>query len=560
TVGDLIYRVGNVTHTELYVDPHYEKKSLMILGRNESAPAGDLLQAVSFCLTATYRKVGQAYVLTDDLYGVGARRQIWIMFERRAQAMLEQALDAADEKLYSQYQPTNLPILDSSLAWTSNQSEQAVKTPSALGLTHLKLTLAQLSTQQQSEAHRLEDIMKRGKSQGMDLAPNSEILLSSDVSLELLLPHLDAPATISSGASVFFNCVVRASQEKSQNDDKTSSHPMLHLTVSDALHQFPKRAVALRLDRRDDIKSIVIAIKKLDFNQLWVDVSSAPHDSQEELLTEVISEGTASGIAVYPIINLFRNQDFPSSSRDLTILEADSKKTSAPDLPAWANPASVQQDVSRQIQQYVKCVGCSGVVWTNTAPPGYHDIPGTSIEPMTALGYTKDMRLAFLRRWHADPIDIDPTFPISSRVNTSLPNFDDFSNNLSGKLVQCLSDFRAQVLQTSLEETWEAVYGGNENRSLEVLMEQQSAPFGGDWYGVWKGPEVAKPDELLAASAASKEEALIKIQVGDERAQRALPITLQRLAVRKKWTGIVIDAGDAVSTLRFLSNAKDDIK
>ena len=74
-VGDLVTRIGLATKQELYADPHYAAKTLTITGPATTATAEDLLQAVCLCVTGTFRKVGPAYVLTDDLIGVGVRRQ-----------------------------------------------------------------------------------------------------------------------------------------------------------------------------------------------------------------------------------------------------------------------------------------------------------------------------------------------------------------------------------------------------------------------------------------------------------------------------------------------------
>lgn len=47
---------------------------LWVKGR--SARAGDALKALCLALNATFRKVGPAYVLTDDLLSYGARRAV----------------------------------------------------------------------------------------------------------------------------------------------------------------------------------------------------------------------------------------------------------------------------------------------------------------------------------------------------------------------------------------------------------------------------------------------------------------------------------------------------
>ena len=75
TVGELVTRIASQTHQEIYADPRYAKKTLTLLGPPAAVPAGDLLRAIALAVAGTYRQVGPAFVLTDDLAGVGTRRQ-----------------------------------------------------------------------------------------------------------------------------------------------------------------------------------------------------------------------------------------------------------------------------------------------------------------------------------------------------------------------------------------------------------------------------------------------------------------------------------------------------
>ena len=64
---------------ELYADPRYSDRKLSVQGT--SASAGDLLRALALAVTGTWRVVGPAYLLTDDLEGLGVRQgriQDWV--------------------------------------------------------------------------------------------------------------------------------------------------------------------------------------------------------------------------------------------------------------------------------------------------------------------------------------------------------------------------------------------------------------------------------------------------------------------------------------------------
>lgn len=69
-VDELLNRIGAATGLQFIVDPHYA--SMIMVEKGSSASARDLLAAVSLGVTGTYRRVGEMYVLTADLEGMGA--------------------------------------------------------------------------------------------------------------------------------------------------------------------------------------------------------------------------------------------------------------------------------------------------------------------------------------------------------------------------------------------------------------------------------------------------------------------------------------------------------
>ena len=88
TIGQMLGRASAACATWNFTPTRaMEDKSLTMLRKRDAAPAADLLRAVALCVTGAYRKVGAAYVLTDDIVGIGTRRQLWADFEQRASVM-----------------------------------------------------------------------------------------------------------------------------------------------------------------------------------------------------------------------------------------------------------------------------------------------------------------------------------------------------------------------------------------------------------------------------------------------------------------------------------------
>jgi len=75
TVDDLVNAIATASSLELYCDPRFASRTVTIVGRlDHLAEASEIATALRYCLCGAWRKVGSAYVLTDDLAGLGSRR------------------------------------------------------------------------------------------------------------------------------------------------------------------------------------------------------------------------------------------------------------------------------------------------------------------------------------------------------------------------------------------------------------------------------------------------------------------------------------------------------
>ncbi|MGV3614497.1 MAG: hypothetical protein ACO1SV_04095 [Fimbriimonas sp.] len=71
-VGALLARIGAATGHEILAGLRVRDRTVTLFG--DRARAGDLLEALALGVTGTYRRVLDAYVLTSDLDGMGARK------------------------------------------------------------------------------------------------------------------------------------------------------------------------------------------------------------------------------------------------------------------------------------------------------------------------------------------------------------------------------------------------------------------------------------------------------------------------------------------------------
>ena len=76
TVNDLTARLAKATGLELYADTHYGPQPVLVIGSvQKPIAAGDAMQALALCVCGAWRQVGPAYVLTDDVQGLGTRQE-----------------------------------------------------------------------------------------------------------------------------------------------------------------------------------------------------------------------------------------------------------------------------------------------------------------------------------------------------------------------------------------------------------------------------------------------------------------------------------------------------
>jgi len=76
TVGDIVDAIATTTGLELFCDKRYIDRKVTVMGDlNRPIEVVDLIKALRMSLCSTWRKVGDAYVLTDDIAGFASRRR-----------------------------------------------------------------------------------------------------------------------------------------------------------------------------------------------------------------------------------------------------------------------------------------------------------------------------------------------------------------------------------------------------------------------------------------------------------------------------------------------------
>lgn len=570
TVGDLVYRIGGMTHVELYADPRLEKKQLTFLG-GPNAPAADLLRALAFCVCGTFRQVGPAYVLTDDIVGIGTRRQIWAEYEEDANSLRRGPVTAASSLLYSRHHPRDLSWFGDPGAYTSEEAKfvDPHMSKDDAYLPELKLPFVKLSSAQQDMAER--GLAKWNREYKMQpVTTDGLITVRPGLSAQLLVPGIATPVDLNlnhGGMDQIF--VFQMSQEeakekrKAENDEFVKAHPEAAglmagaaarapaATVLALLRPTPRRGAIIHPRTVKDVDADVAAAKTLGLNTLWLDVfsdgsahlpgsalsdSAAAKITENDILAEALTRTRGTGIRVFALFDLlFWGQTPPAQDADLNILGETSAQAAArwqqrkallPEgqqmseenyanavIPDWPGVAvsPLAPDVQKELVGYLKIVaarpGIAGLVWRDTDTPGYDLLPGGSDTSSLLLGYQTDMRLAFLRRLHADPVDIYDVGHSGTIANTDLPSFTDHGgDNLLYTLHDKWVKFRQDMDLTFLQSLYAAINPPNmpAAKRVRILVRQRRRGQGGNdgfghhhyppgWYGSWDNPRLPPP-------------------------------------------------------------------
>jgi hypothetical protein len=602
TVGDLVQRVGLMTHTELYADRRFEGRSLTISGPAASASAAGLLQAVAFCLTGTYRQVGAAYVLTDATVGNGTTHEIWRAFLRETDAARRGPVSEAAHRIGAD-RLSQLDDFSDPLALTAAQKQLAAGQQNNSSLSGLILPFDQLSPGQQSEArYRVEkdsEAATQGPTKGVPLVPSlsGSFWLREQPTLELVVPSLDGPIELSAASGSLSDLFRLSGPGGAPPNRASGQRDAAGPKLSKILQDHSQSPILIRPRTVADVDAAIADVKKIGMSCLWVEVVPAPNpaagsgvnptSAHADLIAEALRAAQGTGIHVYAVIDLLEWGPMTESSlRDRTILGEDSaqaathrwqvrQEQTGQDMPPPAQDTifvdpfteEVRHSVVTLVQALAASPGLAGIVLRDTAAPGYGPA-ADAVVGAGQFGYSPAGRLAFLRREHADPLDVFAVPPVPSRVDLALPNFDDAARD--SELSKEWDQFRTATDLALLKSLWaESVLSATRSGvpiSTGVFVEQREGDHVPSWYGSWDGPASLPPmfrspwqfdpqgnatglkEDVVQAKQRSRV-AYCSVVITAEANGDALALALNKI-MQKPWDGFVLDCTSVLGNRR----------
>ncbi len=519
TVDDLCARVSRLAHCEIYADPRYGTRPLTLVGGARAARGDDLLRAVALCVRGAYRKVGPAYVLTDDAVGLGTKHALWKAFEEKAAAMLP------GQGQFSQGSPIagvpftrkDIPVRDDPLAFTPAQQSQYWKQqegqefPMGGGMLQLTLPFGKLSPAQQEAAQQTQE---ENEKRHFDTSLEGTFMLQAEPELQIVLPALDGPVVVFQSYENLLPEPARspASQaalnKRMEAEFPSMARPDLSVppgALARTLAGFARRAVRIAPKTPQSLTHLLGLAHNAGFNEVWL--QTTPGTVPPGLLAQAVAEGKPLGLRVLPELSLLRLPDAAHVPPDLdvmgnTTVEADalmpSHMYSLSGIHNTASPfdLAVVESLQTEITSLAATPGIGGMVWDDFVPHGYES--GTErLDDYDhhALGYAEAGRIAFLRAAHADPIDVYDNSHTDERANLAVPGFDARTDSSDRALFEHWRSFRsaaALALAHRLTRALPASFQSAAAARLPLLASPANNGFT-DRYGSWDNLQSGPP-------------------------------------------------------------------
>jgi len=402
TVGALVERVASATQRELIPDTRVASLKIWSAAGTRPVRAGELLETLALSVTGTFRKVGNAYVLTDDLVGIGTRLARWHLYWLSAQALLETERKADYAALQGK---------GASVGWAEGAT---------LGLSEslLRQGAVELAPRSLNPELRSRIEVSLAKTTAGTKLTNDALEVIPSLGLYVVVPGrgaalLETIDDINEGKRLVETLTGEAQLEELpalapdrgpvvwQAGQKervllATAHTPDEAKARVALaHRYGFTQLALSAE--PTVLSAALAEKTVPIAALIAPFSTTnPSDADRSLLGETSREVVAR-LEKTPLV---AREDFPQTVAELRSEGGD-----------WARFDTTEQRQARMasVRARVQVPLLKDVILCDLMPCGY-DPDGVWGTPSLAgwLGWTPERRLTFLRKYACDPWDLTP--------------------------------------------------------------------------------------------------------------------------------------------------------
>jgi hypothetical protein len=600
TVRDVLKAVGQRTNLELHADRRVADLPIFLRAApNQGARAGDLLMALAWGITGTYRRMEErVFLLTDDVEGIGsrfARLSFWGMeADQKKRELLDKGLTGVGRQnplphlKYDTDAPGALPD-------DIQKSIEGYWKKSGYG-GYMPMKTAELPAAVRRD---VEEQMRVWTEQDIPISlDTSRVEVSMSLGLSFVLPD-GSDIRDTGGMSLMWDSGLLARLMGGKSNDAPrppAPPPPAPKPLPDTL----ARGVLISAPRTaDEAKQLITAIKRGGLTELWVQVPFKGTEKPDtSVLTAAIAAGKQAGITVYAVVSLLKGEGIGTSDRNILDQDGDalaednltfySRLYTSMNQPQyidsfrrrmakyrnWMTPdPAVGTAREKQILAVAAVPGLAGITLRNTGGPGYTGPTegGDGIWTNGALGYTPAQRLAFLRKEGVDPIDLaerqyyldlPPDLPFFS-TNDFQPRYKLVGEQMVQDTAYTPAPRAWQLYRETLDrELLTALYTNIRKAypNLPLYMDDRVSSFtepNTSWYGSWdaadklpKNPIYRAEGEMRAAARSTSKTVLLHYEKrsssGKPDEATLFARTVERVAgnAAKDWNGMVLDLSE----------------
>jgi hypothetical protein len=460
TLGDIIERVRKTTGAQIFADRRYAVRAVAF--RGTQANVRDLLKALCHSVNGAFRRVGDIFVLTDDIEGLGTRHtRIWRWYEeavREANAIdaaAEAAIGKQDLAQYLDWSGSNpatdpyapddklrqamLAHRERNRKWKSGEGtppEEAKTNPRQYTFWAKvnELPPAMRSLVQSQIEKRQETIQQAGIS-------TDRINVTVQTNLVMVVPGVgEVPA------AGFYSPIDRVSYMLGEPEFPPSATSATTPEPVTANRNVPRRVLIVAPKTDEEARTLVRHATAKGFTALWVEV---PADG-EAIVKAALQTGKEAGIDIGVVVQVLRQKGANPQTVERNILgetPSEFARFALRSLPGgqhdhrfhhhyldkwFSDPLrtrrsgdwqSIKSSETRKqtlesVLKIASLPGLTALVLRDYAPDGYRDFVDIFASQETIglwrpgddYGYTVAMRREFIQRYGADPIDLSPLY------------------------------------------------------------------------------------------------------------------------------------------------------
>jgi hypothetical protein len=555
TLGDLLKRIAKATGMDLMADKRVAARPILVRALSgQQARGGDLLQALCWAVTGTFRRVGTStYLLTDDVAGIGARFARLAEWAEAADEARRDAMDRAkdvtvkhDPLSHIGFAPGDTHGLPPDMMRRIDDAYRKERYQEAP-----EVKFADLPASLQQTVTQLVDFWsKNGTPVRMD-----RMRVGTELSVQFLLPGGAAltPSFSQNIGSEYLRAIAAGPTAPAPPVRTRQSVPPR--PMSEAVR---KRVLLARMPADDPAVAALLGVAKAKgFTEVWLHVRlDAPQTVERLMVAQVV--GRKLGLFLGCAVSLLRGGGMPGAE-DINVLGetgaafAKRKVAAQPQYRTIYTPFAdwtllSSEQATRLLTPLAQVPGLSALTLKASAAPGWAgETPGGDGIPTNGhLGFDTATRLACLRAEGFDPIDVGP-YDYALKTPPSLHFFPDAG---SSGLHKTLNDFRFEQNRKSLAQVRAALR--KLAPQLPVYLDDRASPYTDTevrWFGRWDdtdrmavNPISSVESEAREVAFAASPEPLLRCPGWDGKPEGLAKVLGETAAKAvKKWPGIALD-------------------